>query len=171
MSSGKTVSDLFDLACQAERAAADFYYRLSNLFSHVPEVRKFWKMMMQDEFIHAAELTAIRNGMTELQLERPADQATMDKLVEEVSRFAPKFDLKDVETLDDAYEIAYDLEYSEVNTVFKAIVSEYVSSEDRIRFVLAQNGEHVSRLEAFSKSIADPAERCAIRALNPKDSS
>lgn len=164
----RTVSDLFDLACQTERAAAEFYRGLSGLFSYLPEVRKFWETMMKDELSHARQLTEIRNLLTGQQLKSPADPAVMDKLAEEVSTFSPKFDLNEIESLDDAYEIAYDLEYSEVNAVFKAIVSEYVPSGERVRFVLQQNMEHVSRLEAFSKSVAGPDERQSIMAVRPE---
>jgi rubrerythrin len=150
-------SDLFTIAIAAENAAMHFYRGLSRLFSHVPEVSLFWQGMMNDEALHAQALKDIRNRMTAEQLNLPADRSLISKARRELQEFAGKCDLAAVGTLDDAYEIAYDLEYSEVNAVFQAIIGESVPSDVRLKFV-TQIREHVSKLEDFSKTIVN-AER------------
>ena len=158
----RTLADLFVLACATERAAAHFYEGLAHLFRDHPEISAFWTMMMKDEFAHERQLTEIKGGLSADRLRKPAERDLVEQLEKEVSRFMPKFDLAAIETLDDAYEVAYELEYSEVNSVYKAIVNKYVSAGDRLTFVLAQNLEHVSRLETFSKSVADETRRFSI---------
>lgn len=154
-----TVADLFTIVAAAERAAMNFYKGLARSFSYVPRVSIFWEDMMRDEAFHIQELMDIRNMLTDEQLFEPADRSIINTAKNELERLAEKFDLKAVVTLDDAYEIAYELEYSEVNMVFRAIVSKFVLSEIRSKFVLSQIREHVSKLEYFSKSIANPENR------------
>ncbi len=165
---GKT-DDLFARAIAAEKAARDFYKGLSQLFSHVPEARLIWDKMMRDEDYHASELQKIRNSLTDEQLNKPADRSLCDKLTEEAESFSAEFALEKVRTLDDAIDLAYELEYSEVNTVFQAIIREFVSSETRTNFVLSLVKEHVSRLEEFSRIIPSPEGRsrlCAVHTSN-----
>ena len=159
-----TIFELFSTAIAAERAAMNFYKGLARSFSHVPQVSLFWEDIMRDEAFHIQELMDIRNALPDEQLFEPADHALVSKAKNELKRFAEKFDLTAVVTLEDAYEIAYELEYSEVNMVFRAMVSKFVSSEDRSKFVLSQVRDHVSRLEDFSKSIVNPENRRDILA-------
>src|SRR5271169_2137863 len=125
----------------------NFYEGLARSFSFVPPVSLFWEDMMRDEVFHMQELTDIRNTLSDEQLFELADQSIINGAQNELKRFAEKLDLKGVVTLDDAYEIAYELEYSEVNTVFRAIISKFVSSESKSKFVLSQIREHVQNLK------------------------
>ncbi len=161
-----TISDLFDAAIAAEEAAAFFYKGLFRIFSHVGPVGLFWKEMMMDEVMHARELQDIKKTLTGEQLNSPAKQALIDRARAELKRFSGKFNIPSIKTLDDAYEIAYELEYSEVNKVFLAILSEFVSDDTREKFVLDMVNMHVSRLDAFSKTISDPDSRKKIFALH-----
>ncbi len=120
--------------------------------------------MMRDEASHVQQLMEIRNTLSDEQLFEPADRSIVSKAKHELERFEEKFDIKNIATLDDAYEIAYELEYSEVNMVFRAIVSQFVSSAARAKFVLSQVREHVSKLEEFSKSMAAAENRRIILA-------
>jgi len=162
--SDDTISELFTLAIEAEKAAMNFYSDLSLIFSHVPQVGLFWEKMAKDEVIHARELEDIRSMLTYQQLTMPSNSSLITKARRELGRFSAKFDIKSIKTLDDAYDIAYELEYSEVNTVFQAIVSEFVSSDIRSKFVLSLLREHVSRLEDFSRTGFNPDNRENIRA-------
>jgi hypothetical protein len=150
------------MACATERAAAHFYEGLAYLFQDHPEISEFWRTMMKDELAHERQLSEIKRGLSANQLSKAAEKEIARELEREVAKFIPKFDLTTIETLDDAYEVAYDLEYSEINSVYKAIVNKCVSEVDRVEFVLAQNLKHVSRLETFSKSVADEARRRSI---------
>jgi rubrerythrin len=152
MTRNDTMAELFALAISAEEAAMNFYSELSLIFSHVTPASLFWEKMTRDEVLHLRELEYIRDAFTDQQLTSPPDRSLITKARKELDRFSAKFDTKAIKTLDDAFEIAYELEYSEVNTVFQAIVSEFVSSGVRSQFVLSLLGEHVSRLEDFSRA-------------------
>lgn len=164
-----TTYDLFAQAIAAEKDAKDFYEGLSQIFSHIPEVSLVWKRMRDDEDLHARELQDIRNGLDAEQLNSPADRSLAGKASTEIRKFSGKSALNRIGTLDDALDLAYELEYSEINTVFQAIVKEFVSSEARMKFVLSLIGEHVSRLEEFSRIIPDEEGRRKVSTLHGGD--
>ncbi len=164
MTPADTLSDLFTLAIAAEDAALAFYRELARSFSSVPEVSRFWEDMMRDEAFHIQELTDIRNRLSDQQLREPADPSIMKKAKDGLQRFGEKLDLKNVTTLDDAYEIACELEYSEINVVVQAMITKLVPFAVKSDFILSQIREHVSKLDDFSKSISDPERRTAILA-------
>jgi hypothetical protein len=120
---------------------------------------------MNDEALHAKALQDIRDTLAAEQLDLPADRSLILKARRELQDFAVKCDFAAIRTLDDAYEIAYDLEYSEVNAVFQAIIGESVPSDVRLKFV-TQIREHVSKLEDFSKTIADAERMRTITAVH-----
>lgn len=159
-----TISDLFTLAIAAEKASMNFYEELAISFLHLPDAAHFWEDLSRDEAHHMQELIDIRNTLSDAQLHEPADPSLVETIQNELKRFAEKSDLSAVITLDDVYEIAYELEYSEVNAVFQALISKYVPSGTRTGFVLSHIREHVSKLEEFSKRIADAETRRTILA-------
>ncbi|HYA31764.1 MAG TPA: hypothetical protein VED67_03320 [Thermodesulfovibrionales bacterium] len=158
--------DLFAGAIAAENAAKDFYKSLSLIFSHVPEASLIWERMMKDEDFHSRELQAIRNTLSDEQLSKPLDQSIADKVSAEMNNLPAKVALNKVKTLNDALDLAYELEYSEVNAVFQVIIREFVSSESRAKFVLSLVREHVSRLEEFSRMIPSTEERRKLLAVH-----
>lgn len=166
-----TTYDLFARAIAAEKAAKDFYDGLSHIFSHVPEASLLWKQMKDDEDLHARELEDIRNGLTAEQLSSPADRSLAGEATAELRNFSGKLALRGIETLDDALDRAYELEYSEINTAFQAMVKEFVSSEARVKFILSLVEEHVSRLEEFSRIIPHEESWKKISALHGGDAS
>lgn len=166
MTTVDTIFDLFTISIAAEKAAMNFYRWAVSSFSSVPEVSRFWEGMMRDEALHMKELEEIRSMLSDEQLNRPADQSLAEKAKNALDRFA-KLDLNAVVTLDDLYEIAYQLEYSEVNSVSVALLSKYVPLEIKSQFVLSTVREHVSKLEYFSKAIANPEHRRSILARHP----
>lgn len=161
-----TIDDLFATAIDAEATVKCFYSRLANLFVHLPEVSRLWKMMMDDEDFHARELKDIKGRLTAEQLNKaavPQIAALMDAAMEDLTG---KLDINNIKTLDDAVETAYELEFSEINTVFHAITKEYASSETRANFVLSMVREHVSRLEELSKVLLPKTKNRKVPALN-----
>lgn len=140
-----TTEDLFKWATAAEKEAQAFYLGLSKKFSHVPEVANFWQEMAEEERLHAEGLEEIFSSLTPQQQEAPADPDTLWK-AQELSQFSAFRTLQRVKTLEDAYEITHELEYSEVNTVFEFILTEFVDDETQREFVITQLREHMARL-------------------------
>ena len=160
------ICDLYASAIAAENAAKDFYRGLSHIFSHIPEVSLIWKRMMEDEDFHVRELQDIKNSLTEEELTKPMEHAVSHKVSVEIKNFSEKFALEKIVTLDDALDLAYELEYSEVNTVFQTLIREFVSSEARAKFVLSLVREHVTRLEEFSRMIPSAEKRRNLLAVH-----
>ena len=86
--------------------------------------------------------------------------------INEMQRFLSLCDLSRVKTLDDAYEAAYSLESSEINSKVKSLLKEFMKSEEMIYFILSVLEHHVSKLEEFSKSFGDEEFRQKILAKN-----
>jgi Lhr-like helicase len=55
-------------------------------------------------------------------------------------------------TLDDAYELAHELEHSEVNAVFQFLATDFVPSEERTEYVVAAITRHQNKLMRFNQS-------------------
>ena len=159
-----TVSDIFRIAISLEQKAEDFYLGLSNKFSDHPEVSEFWKGMMKDEEQHARALQKSLNALTEEQRLMPVEVAGTNYSDDEIQRYLSLCDLQSIKNLDDAYEAAYSLESSEINSKVKSLLKEFIKSEEMIYFILSVLEHHVSKLEEFSKSCGDENFRLRILA-------
>ena len=160
MNKASTVKDLLLLAISAEESARAFYAELSRRFGHMPDVSARWKELMNDEALHRNSLEKIFDQLSVEELNSPAPDI-LQKLRESLHGHSLEDKLDSVETLDDAYDIAYWLEYSEVNTAFEVILSSFVTSEERQGFVIDLINDHVARLQGFG----DAEWRQQIRAL------
>ncbi len=148
MNGTDTVKDLLLLAISAEESARVFYSELSRMFKHMPDVSARWKELSHDEVLHKNGLEEIFSQLSEAELSAPAP-GILQKLKETLKDSSLEDKLSSVETLDDAFEIAYRLEYSEVNTAFEIIMSRFVTSAVRQNFVMDLVGEHVAKLQGF----------------------
>jgi hypothetical protein len=66
---------------------------------------------------------------------------------------------KEVNTLSDAYEMAHQLEMSELNTLFKMLVNNYLPDEEGHKFIVADVKEHIHRLMKFGKEYTQSQKR------------
>lgn len=73
-------------------------------------------------------------------------------------------DSADQPTLADAYLLAHEIEFSEVNAIFKFLSTESVPLEDRSAFVIAQISQHQEKITSFNRTYGGRAWRCAILA-------
>jgi rubrerythrin len=160
MGETNTVKDLLLLAILAEEKARIFYSGLVKMFLHVPQVSAVWKEMMSDEVLHARKLKEIFKLVSEKEAVMP-DASIYEKLGSKLNSIVLEDVFNSIDTLDDAYEIAYSLENSEINDSFKFIMNEYVPSGERHNFVLSMIWEHVSRLE----NLGSPEWRQGIKAI------
>lgn len=146
-----TVKDLLLLAMSAEESARAFYAELSRMFAHIPDVSARWKELMKDEALHRERLEKIFRQLSEQDLSAPAPDI-LQKLKQTLHGNSLEDKLSSVETLDEAYEIAYWLEDSEVNTAFKIILSRYVTSDERKDFIMDLISEHMAKLRGFGNA-------------------
>jgi rubrerythrin len=156
-----TLEDLFERAIEIEKTAAEVYATFSRWFSHVPRVSAFWRELNQDEIEHAETLGAIRDRLTPQQLSSAAEEGIW-KAVHDIRNRLRKDWKGHVDTLDDAYDLAHELEFSEVNAVFRFLAVDVVPSEEREKFVVSQITQHQQKLLDFGQEFADRAWRRQI---------
>lgn len=164
MQKPNTVSDILNIAISLEKKAGAFYFGLSDKFLDHPEVAEFWKGMMSDEDQHAQALQKSLDSLTEEQRLMPVDAAGTSYSDDEMQRYLSLCDLQKVNTLDDACDAAYNLEFSEINSKAKSLIKKFMKSDDMIHLILSVLEHHVSKLEEFSKSYCDEESRKRILA-------
>ena len=67
-------------------------------------------------------------------------------------------------TLEDAYQAAYAIEKSEINSTAGFIARKFVSSEERQEFIMNILKKHMSKLDGFSKLVGDAEFRKGVKA-------
>jgi rubrerythrin len=157
-----TIDELFDVAIKAERTAARLYRALAGLFKEQPSVAAFWMSYAGAEEQHAAWLVKTREGLSDARRRAPADPEIVENL-DRVQRVSVDDLVADIETLDDAYQLASDLENSETNAIFGFIVDNFAEDADTQAFLQAQLRDHVRGLMiSFPKEFGTRPLRRAV---------
>ena len=152
------LGELIETAIAAEDAARKVYLGFTHKFISQPEVSDFWQTMADDESEHGRILTEMRSHL-------PADELTLpvDARLAEKAEQLKKLDIcklvSSVRNLDDAYRIAYDLESSEVNTVFNFLTIRFLSTDESYDIITSTIDHHLLRLAEFTRAFGD-AEQC-----------
>jgi len=150
----KTTENLFKLAVEIEKEAANVYEKFSKVFAYMPQIFAFWSGMRDDELEHATTLQGISKSLSAEQLISLPDHALWNSVVD-VRRMLGRDLTVSVENLDDAYELAHELESSEVNNIFKFLTSHYVASEEQEKLLDMQIVRHLKKLMDFSSNYGD----------------
>lgn len=159
----KTLADLFRAAIALEEQAGAIYDQLSQRFAHLPEIHDFWQGMQADELSHAEALKRIRDSQTATDLSRRIDPKKWAEAVA-IERFLAGDRIGPVRTLDDAYMLAHEIEFSEVNAIFAFLAEKSVTLDDRADFVLSQIGHHQEKITSFNRTFGDRPWRRRILA-------
>ncbi len=144
----ETVGKLFDYAIRMEESAEVFYRQLGDMFRSYPAVADFWLGYADEEHEHAAVLRQTRETLSAEELAQPA-RADLLRDVHRCFELASAKTLQKIRDLEDAYQLAIELESSETNAVFEFLILNFstrrlVESEN---FLKAQLRSHVARLE------------------------
>jgi rubrerythrin len=144
----ETVDKLFEYAIALEKAAQTLYKHLQKIFAEYPEVESFWKQYADEENGHAEYLARIRAQVDTSRLSERADDSMLRKVLHCLEQASPKR-LESVKTLEDAYQLAVELENSETNAIFEFMVTNFSTSElaNAHKFLRTQLSVHVARLE------------------------
>jgi rubrerythrin len=159
-----TVEKLLNVGIRLEAAASCFYAELAERFAHCLEVAEFWRVMAADEACHEDRLIQWQRSSIIERLSQPVDGQMLQK-AERLFGTGVDEMLDGVHNLDDAYEMAHDLESSEINTIFRFFIAEF-SQDARVLGVLMQDlDEHAERLMAgFPSRYATRGARAAVEA-------
>jgi len=165
MSDRGTVAELFELAIAAERAAQELYLGLAARFGHHQDVADFWRMYAGAEDGHARWLERIREKSPPGQLSELADPSVLED-ARKFLRFSAQGALNGIRNLEDAYQLANDLENSEINVVFEFMITNFTSDEQARSFLRSQLRDHIAMLMTrFPTRFSHPAGRRSIKGL------
>ena len=157
-----TVAQLFNLAIAAEKAAAQFYETLSCAFQGEPDVAACWKGLMSDELFHAEQLSRVLAELPQAVRSSDADAVQYKSAAENLRRFSLLLNSRYIQQLEDAYDIAYELEYSEVSQIFCGLLSDYATRPGDPDFALNLIRDHAGRLEELLRICGGPERMRSI---------
>ena len=152
--SNQTIEKLFEIAISIEYEAAILYNKFSKLFSHVPDVAEFWNGMQEDEIQHASILQSIRNALS---LDELLTHATheMWQDIRKTQHFFSTELFRRINTLDDAYQLAQAIEFSELNGIFQFLASDLMPYDQQKEFIIANILKHQQKIIDFSRNYGD----------------
>lgn len=165
-----SASCIFNKAIEMEYDAQQLYLRFAGLFQHFNEIAVFWKDLANDEAIHAEKLCSIRDNMSRDKLTSPVSSILYHNSIKSHAIDIGHI-MSTINDLDDAYEIAHDIEFSEVNVIFKLLVTDYGAADQRRDFLASEIKNHQSKLVNFGQRFGDKIFRSSIEAVNSARSS
>jgi rubrerythrin len=145
MSNESTIARLLDLAIAAEKAAEELYRGLGTRFAHHEDVADFWREYADEEVMHAAWLERLRDSLAPERLSAPADPGVMEE-AHRALQVPVKRRLQDVHNLEDAYQLAHELESSETNAVFGFLIGNFAGDKKTRAFLRSQLQDHIGKL-------------------------
>jgi rubrerythrin len=145
MSQQTTVNQLFELAIALERAAEALYQGMATRFAHAPEVAKFWQQYAAEEAAHARGLAHIQAELSPERLSKAADAAMVEQARRQLE-ISVGTQLNQVGNLEDAYQLANELESAETNAVFEFLIERFSGTQEAQSFVRAQLDSHIGKL-------------------------
>lgn len=145
MAQNTTIAKLFEMAIALENAAETLYRGLAGKFSGDDDVVAFWVMYAVEEAGHALWLRRLRDA---LDAERLAAQANPSMVTYAVSalKLSVERSLARVRNLEDAFQLANEIESAETNAIFDFLVTNFAYSADVLDFLQRQLEKHISRL-------------------------
>ena len=169
MSQEATIQELIELAIAAEQSAHDLYDRLSSMFAHNPEISGFWRRYAAEETGHANWLRSLKGRLSAEQLAEQADPSALAEATRSMEHSVDTL-LKDVENLEDAHQLASELEGSETNAVFTFLIEHFSADEKTRTFLRTQLGSHIGRLSVdLPVGFQGVGNRRALKAIRPEN--
>jgi rubrerythrin len=159
--SNDTIEAVFESAIGFEYKAADLFREFSKLFSHIQEISSFWQKLANDEIHHADTLQNIRTSLNSEELLSPCNEEMAMK-VDITQRMLNEVSISSIMNLDDAYELAHELEFSEVNSIFLLLTSEFIHSQEQEQFIFSEITKHQQKLVDFTNNFGNKDWRKGI---------
>jgi len=167
----QTVDELFEAAIGLEHSMAQLYQRFADHFSHHPQVASFWRRYADEEHGHAVYLEHIRSGMPPQGLSALPD-ATIARRVRACQTTMAAELRAPIVTLEQAYQLAIELENSETNAVFEFMIMNFSTGDlsKSHKFLRNQLSSHISHLTThFPQEYRNSVVRQRVDALPLED--
>jgi rubrerythrin len=163
MAKTMTLSHLFACGIAAENASRDFYLGMAQKFKSQPAISFFWKTMSDDETVHARTLEKTLNSLPADKLDIFVDDAMAQKgqalcqlSISDTNR------LDSIHNLDDAFQLAHELESSDINIVFNFLKLKLIPDGEKDLLSSAVIERHLHKLVDFPKMFGDAQMRQRI---------
>ena len=158
-----TFEEIFENAIEIEKSAGQIYAKFAKMFSSFPKAAEFWKEMNRDELDHAKWLIEIKETLSDEELSSSPDYNLILK-VHHINKLLEEYSARNIDNLDDAYELANEIESSEVNNLFSLLAHKFISSENKRRILLSEITEHQMKIIDFPKNFGDEILRKEVKA-------
>jgi rubrerythrin len=158
----ETVATLFELALEMEKAAEALYRDFEAGFAHQQQAADFWRVYAVEEAGHARWLERFRNKLSAEQLSAPADSQMLQNAHQALYLYEQNTS-RQVNSLDDAYQMASELESGEINVVFEFLVTHSPEDKETQTFLRDQLKIHVNKLMTGLAAQFDPQTRREIK--------
>jgi rubrerythrin len=145
MPNKSTIAELIEMAIAAEKAAEELYQGLAAKFAHQEDAAAFWRRYAGEEAMHAAWLERLQESLTSEQSATPADPSILES-ANRALQVSVDRRLKEVENLEDAYQLVHDLENSETNAVFDFLITNFSEDKKTQTFLRSQLQDHIGKL-------------------------
>jgi rubrerythrin len=162
----RSIESVFTACIQNEMRAYSIYKQFTEFFANEPQICCFWAKLAMEEKLHAKALQNIQKEVSSTQLCELANNHLFQD-VQMATSFLNKYRPETVRTLDDAYEVAHEIEFSEVNAVLKLLTCSFISREIRKKALIAQLSNHQDKLSMFSNIFGNKKFRKEIAAQTP----
>jgi len=156
-----TIGDLFDLVIENESKSEKLYQQFAELFSSYPDITKFWKSMAADETTHISLINQILRSLGNDYLRKTADPEEWNRATK-TRNFLNSLDIQLINNLNDAFELAHELEYSEINTSFVYMTTELEYTEEKRDSIMARLLGHQKKIMSMKEKFGNPENRKRI---------
>ena len=154
-----TIADLIDLSIAIERITESVYSHFVVIFADVPEIATFWRRYAQEETGHANWMRNLRGRVDPLILAQPADAKIWEMAVH-ATRVSAEQLVVQIETLQDAFELANEIEHGETNAIFEFLMRNFSNDEKSVMFLRTQLKDHIGHL---MNGLPDPYREISAR--------
>ena len=159
-----TVGDLIEIAIQTENTCQALYETLESKFPHQPEIVTYWHRYAMEEAGHARWLADLRSRSSREELDKKADAEVLLQ-AQKMLKFTSDQAGKNIHNLEDAYQIANEVENSETNAVFEFLITNYGGDPGTVNFLRTQLKEHITNLQGkLPRAYQSKSARRALKA-------
>lgn len=160
----KTQKDLLQEAIKLEKQAQDVYSRIACLFRYNQDICIIFNELAEDEKKHARILASLLGELSEATLNLPSPFQHSEK-IKSISQDFKHIDIEEIKHLNDAYEIAHELEFSELNSIFLQIILLCSDDEDEHNFIKQEIIAHQKKIFSLKTKFGNKLNRMAYPAI------